>query len=230
MGWTWIPHVSAAGLAIILSGVELFAARRKPPSIKAAHWICYRFACDGSTAVLAFVLLGAALEGLKWFTGPWPVLLAGLVGPALLRSQLAILGSGSENSYYGPAKVYARLQGYINQQIDDIGSVEQSRWVRRCAVPQLCKVPLSEVRECVVTYLNGLDRMSAAERKKTIAALDGTVDDPNFSHQEKVGAIVALLIDVGGRRQVKMLMKAEFGEAAENPAPAPGHQEHSATR
>ena len=124
--------IYAGILAGFLALCELFNASRKPPAIRAIGWILVLFLFDGGSALIIFALLKDAFKNLSWFTGPWPVIIAGLSGPALLRSQLALLGSGQESTYYGPANRYRRIQQGIERRIDQLGADAQSDWITRC--------------------------------------------------------------------------------------------------
>ncbi len=109
----WIGPILAGLLAAALSFIELVAGRRRTPTWKAAHWIAIGLLFDVAAGSLAYSILLLAFGDVKWFTGFWPILIAGLAGPALLRSQLALFGSGQEASYLGPAVVFGSLQKAI---------------------------------------------------------------------------------------------------------------------
>src|SRR4051794_15299743 len=99
----WLVDVAAAVLAAIFYGIELRVALSKPLSLSGFPWVLLRLSFDAGTAVIACELLRAAFGNLAWFTPTWQVIIAALTGPALLRSQLAVIGSGQEDAYYGPA-------------------------------------------------------------------------------------------------------------------------------
>lgn len=197
----------SGGLAALLSLIELQNARRKPPCLRACHWVIVRLAFDAGTAMLAYSALTAALSGLSWFTGPWPIVVAGLAGPALLRSQLALLGSGQESNTYGPANVYKRIQRSIDRTIDDIGSVTQSEWVTRKAVPAMRVLDLSEIRAQVTVYVKSVEDLAPRKRDERIAWIEATVLDSSTDHDQKIEAIVQYLIDNGGRRLVRTMVR-----------------------
>src|SRR6266545_6493323 len=163
MGGGWIAPVAAGVLATLLGLVELASARKKGLSYRALHWILLRLLIDGATGALAYAVLVTAFEGLKWFKGAWPVVVDGLAGPALLRSQLALLGSGESSPAYGPANVYRRVQKEVDRNIDEFGSIAQSRWVNSKVLPTTRALSLDEIMNRTDSYLSSLDRLTTEQ-------------------------------------------------------------------
>ena len=207
MAGSWISPVAAGVLATLLGLVELASARKKALSHRALHWILLRLLIDGATAALAYAVLITAFEGLKWFKGAWPVVVAGLAGPALLRSQLALLGSGEESRTYGPANVYRRVQKVVDEAIDEIGSVAQSEWVNRKVLPSIRILSLTDMMHRADSYLNSLDRLTTEKYKEEITFIKVTIAEQATSEDAKRRAIVQRLLDGGSRRFVRSLMK-----------------------
>ncbi|MGW0218577.1 hypothetical protein ACWDXH_29725 [Micromonospora chokoriensis] len=203
-----LSPLCAAGLASLIALIEVVTWRRKPATVKAIHWISLKLMLEGGTAAFAHAALVAALGGLSWFNGPWPPLVAGLAGPALLRSQLALLGSGQEASYYGPANAYCRLQRRINQAIDDICAVSQSVWINRKVMPFIFQIPLERLEERVRTYINALDRLSDSERQERLDFVRSVLNDTKAKDSDRYHAIVQRLLDDGGQRFVKSLLRS----------------------
>jgi hypothetical protein len=207
VGRGWIAPVAAAVLAAVLGLIELASARKKPLSFRALHWLVLRLLIDGATAALAYAVLVSAFEGLKWFRGAWPVVVAGLAGPALLRSQLSLIGSGEESRAYGPANVHRRVQRLVDHAIDDIGSVAQSRWIHRKVLPAISGTSLNEIRNRTEVYLKSLDRLTTAQYTKHMDFIDATVAEAGTSEDAKRRAVVQRLLDSGSQRFVRSLMK-----------------------
>jgi hypothetical protein len=185
----------------------MFYAGRKAPCLRACPYLLILFAFDASSAMLAYAVLLEALKGLTWFVGIWPALLAGLCGPALLRSQLALLGSGQESAYYGPANRYRRLQSNIERTIDDITASVQANWIATKALPAISRISIDELRLQSETYVKGLSRLKQDEMDLLLTQFSLILLDPASSDAERVEAVVQLLIDNGGRRLVRSLMR-----------------------
>jgi hypothetical protein len=162
--------ILAAALAGGLSLCELFNASRKPPAVRAYGWILVLFGFDAASELFSYAVLVEALKGLTWFVGPWPVLVAGFCGPALLRSQLALLGSGQESSHYGPAVRYRRVQKQIEVRIDRLGAAAQSDWVAK-AVPQIARIDLDELGLRVINYVKALEDIDEMKASRVAGLL-----------------------------------------------------------
>lgn len=204
----------SGGLASLLSLVELANARRKSICLRATPLVAIRLAFEFGTGILAYSLLVLAFEGLKWFTGPWPVVIAGLAGPALLRSQLALIGSGQESAAYGPANIYRKFQGILDRWIDDVSSVVQSDWIVSKATPAIKSIPLASVQDRAVTYIKGLDSLPERDRIKRIKWIKDTTADRLVSEDDKYTTIIQYLLDNGGRRLVRSMARRGRIEAA----------------
>lgn len=203
----WAPPTIAAALACLFSLIELAAGQKSGIPLQSWHWVGLRLAIEGSTAAVAYAAFIAALSGLTWFVGPWPVLLAGLVGPAILRSQLALLGSGEEDAFYGPAQSYRRLQKRIDTEIDDVCNVTQAHWVTTKALPGMMKMPFDAAIETARTYYNGLDRLTDAQKADECTYLDDLLKDAS-PDEDRYRSLIYRLLKTGGRRLVKKLMQS----------------------
>lgn len=194
-------------LAGCLALCELFNAARKPPAIRAIGWILVLFGFDGGSALLIFALLKDAFHGLSWFTGFWPILISGLSGPALLRSQLALLGSGQESSYYGPATRYRRIQQGIERRIDQLGADAQSDWVAN-RMSCVLDVTIDEFSLRVTTFIKSLgNSFGQEEREQLLLYVEETLTDAHIDELAKRRAIVQKLMDSGCRQCVKGLVR-----------------------
>jgi hypothetical protein len=198
--------IASALLAGSLAVCELFYATRKPPAIRALGWILVLFGFDGSAGLLVYTLLIEALKGVSWFVGPWPILLSGLSGPALLRSQLALLGSGQESSYYGPAVRYRRVQKGIERRIDQIGADAQSDWVAK-ALPKINAIDLTELRVRVTNFVKAISHFDDSQRQSLLGYIEETLTDDNLDRNAKYRAVAQKLIDCDCRQCVKGLVR-----------------------
>jgi hypothetical protein len=199
--------IYAGVLAGSLALCELFNAARKPPAIRATGWILVLFGFDGGSALLIYALLGVIFNGLSWFTGPWPILISGLSGPALLRSQLALIGSGQESTYYGPAVRYRRVQQGIERRIDQLGADAQSDWVAR-KMALIYEIGIDEFHLRVTTFVKSLgSSYSLEEREQLLVYVEETLMDTGIDDLTKRRAIVQKLIHNGCRQCVKGLVR-----------------------
>lgn len=186
---------------------ELFNASRKPPALRAVGWILVLFGFDAGSGLIAFALLGELFKGLSWFTGPWPVIISGLCAPALLRSQLALIGSGQESSYYGPANRYRQIQHGIEFRIDQVGADAQSDWIAK-RMAYILVVSIDEFGTKVTLFIKSLGNSFGEDQREELLSyveetlLDGALDDAS-----KRRAIVQKLIDSGCRQCVKGLVR-----------------------
>jgi hypothetical protein len=199
--------ICAGILAGCLAICELLNATRKPPAIRATGWILVLFCFDGGSSLLIFALLKELFQGLSWFTGFWPILISGLSGPALLRSQLALLGSGQESSYYGPATRYRRIQQGIERRIDQLGADAQSDWVAS-RLSFVLDIAIDDFSLRVTTFVKSLgNSFGADERENLLRYVEETLTDSHLDDSTKRRAIVQKLIDTGCRQCVKGLVR-----------------------
>ena len=186
--------------------MELINARRRPPSFRATHWILGRLAFDAGTAMLAYPILTAALAGLTWFTGALPIVAAGFAGPAFLRSQLALLGSGQESSTYGPANVYKRIQKQIDDNISEIGLIAQSDWVLD-KVSLILLLDFEETCKRIMEHIETTNKINPSERKKRRQLIDDAFGDATLSSEKKIQSVTQCLVDAGGIRLARSLVR-----------------------
>ncbi|MFC5828748.1 hypothetical protein [Nonomuraea insulae] len=200
----------SALLAGALSGVlclcEIFNASRKPPAVRACGWLLVLFGFDFAAGLLSYAILVETLKGLTWFVGLWPIFLAGLCGSALLRSQLALLGSGQEASYHGPAVRYRRLQKQIELKIDRLGAAAQSDWVAK-AVPQVERIGVNELDLRVSNYVKALEGIEEKQRQDMLDYFQQTLTDATITDSQKCRYVVQKLVDNECRPCVRSLLR-----------------------
>lgn len=211
----WNYSLLAGLLAASLSFLELVVGRRRVPTWKATHWIFIGLLFDMAAGSLALVVLMLTFGDVKWFTGLWPVLIAGLSGPALLRAQLALFGSGQEAAYWGPAVVFGSLQKAIDRRIASIGASEESYWVSMEVVPKLKTLPIADIETMVIDYLSYPGHMED-DSAEHIAYIKQVLADKDASSDDRCHSIVQRLLSIGGRRLVKKMMKTATVSATIN--------------
>lgn len=212
----WIGVAGASLMAATISLIELGNARRKPMAFKSVHWILLRLAFDSATAMLAYAVLTDAVNDPEWSAGFWPIVTAGLVGPAVLRSELALLKPGNAGGTVGIATVYKKVQIAVDGAIDDICSVEQARWIEHVALPALATASIREIEQRACTYLSSLDRLSTRRRSEQIDFIRKVACDTSSASDDRLRSILQHLIDNGGRRLVKSLVRHHKSNAPPN--------------
>jgi hypothetical protein len=200
--WYYPLIAGAGGCAIAF--IELNSVKRKRLAMKACPWIACRLATDGFSSASAYAVLLLVFKGLEWFSPIWAAGVAILVGPAMLRAQLSLIGSGDERSF-GPATAFRRIQKVIDDNIDDIGAVAQSRWINIKVLPSIEKMGLDDFRDQIAYYLNSLDRFSDDEKQRELEFLEGTISDTNSTDKIKRRIMITRLLDRRCVRFVRQL-------------------------
>jgi hypothetical protein len=166
----------------------------------------FRLATDGFSSASAYAVLLLVFRGLEWFSPFWDIAVAALIGPTLLRAQLSLIGSGDERSV-GPAVVFRRFQKIIDENIDDIGAVAQSKWINAKVLPALEQVAIDDFHDQIVDYLNSLDRLNAKDRHEEFSLLSEIVSDTTITDKLKRRIIVTRLLDRRCQRFVRQMVK-----------------------
>jgi hypothetical protein len=198
----------AAGIAVVISVVELQSSLTKPLSFEraAVGWLVLRLILDASTSAVCLMWVIPLLDqGQPWFTGIGPAVVAGVGGPVIFRTQLATLKNGKEFGALGFGRIFVQMRKGIDSSLDDVGAVAQSTWVTVVAMPALQRVGLREMVDHVRMYIQTLDRMTEADKKKHISFVQKVLDD-NSSDEEKKRAILQTVLDIGGRRLIKKIV------------------------
>jgi hypothetical protein len=201
----WVGLGGASALGCLISAAELGAVQRKAIPVRALPWVLLRLGIESGSSAIAYGTFITVFDGLRWFTGAWPTLLAGLVGPAILRSQLSVLGSGEEVSGFGPATAYRKFQMNVDQAIDEASAVSQAHWIVTGVLPRLNQMPLGTFTDSVRFYIKGLDRLTEQEKTQQLAFVEQVLTD-TVSDEEKCKTICERLLDFGGRRLVQRLI------------------------
>lgn len=213
----WIS-IAAGVLAAAISLLDLCMGRRKALCYRATVLVASRMAWDGGAGFVACQILVATIMWPTWMLVV-PVLLAGLAGTCILRTQLSLLARQRRLSTDSFHKQYDLLRKKLEDEIDDICTVAQSAWIaaEMCNIRRLA---FTDVCERVLDYIRGLDRLDDAERERTCQYVSDVIGD-NSTQEQKYRALVSSVVDLGGRRFVKDLVRVGRKAPAVVPQPSP---------
>lgn len=207
-----LPFLVAGLIAAVLSFVELNSRLRFKPRLSAAHLWFLRIAVDGIVGgIAAVVAVSLAKDSADWKwasdVGGW--VLAGVGGPAILRSRVVTIGKGEAAKEIGPAMVYEPIRDYFEAELDDAGAIEQSQWLNQTVFPRLVSknVTSAIVSGWYADYLNTLSRMTDAQRAAELAFIDKVVSDTS-PDEKKVRVLVSRVVSVGGRGLIERMLRA----------------------
>lgn len=192
-------------LAALLSALELAATLTKNPPWRASFFIFFRVGLDGAGGILILYLLRSVYGSAVWFTDVVQVLMSGILGPALLRSQIALPGPGKTVKELG-LRPYRRLRDMLDIKIDTISAVSESRWIQCTVLPVLNELDLDYLVERIEYYIRNLDRLEQEQRDASITLIKELAAE---GCDETVArrALLQNLLDNGGRSVVKSLCK-----------------------
>lgn len=196
---------AAAGISALLSLIEIVNARGHWPCLGSLHLVALRMLVDGGAGLVAYPLVVLAFGSLEWFNLAFRILLPGLCGPALLRSQLALLGSGQEETVFGPAVAYRRLQLFFEKQIDYVDAENQVRWTNQKALPKLQTLTPDELLSRAEEYLQSITFGDPKARTGALNYMKKTVKSSVTTDDEKRRTIVLKLMPFGGRRFIRRM-------------------------
>lgn len=186
--------VYAAVAAATVSLIELEVARRARPTLKAVGLLLVLLAFDGAAGLFGYWVLGITFGSLDWWNVGWQILTAGLVGPAILRAQLALLGSGQEDAVYGPGNRFGRIRKDLVDDIENLSSAAQSRWASR-RTDQVMAVGLQDFVFQVTAYVNARTSLAREVRLNIISYMDTQMKDAASSDRDKCQAIILKLLE-----------------------------------
>jgi hypothetical protein len=162
---------------------------------------------DGGAGSVAVPLVRSAFGRVEWFNVVWIALLSGLCGPALLRSQLALMGSGDEDPYWGPATVYRRVQKTFEDRIDQINAASDRKWVDEIQ-PSLKHMPPDDLVRELSVYFERLKSMKDSQRRAAAKYFKSILTEQETTDEEKRRLIVVKVIDLRGQQCVKDMLKS----------------------
>jgi hypothetical protein len=76
----------AAILSASISVLEILLSAKKRPAFAALPWVMVLAGFDAAAGLFGYWLVDLAFPNVSWLQGPWKVLVAGLIGPAVLRA------------------------------------------------------------------------------------------------------------------------------------------------
>jgi hypothetical protein len=201
----------AAIIAGIMSLCLLVASHRKRLSGRAWFYILLRMSVDGSSAIPAYPVVANSYPQFTFLHEPVAqVLLAALIGPGFLRSQVTIVDRRSPRGVraVGPAVKFNEFLTWIDRSIDQISSVAQTRWMNTKVVPVLGRYTVSQLHDEAKQYLNGLDRIEPKALKGSLDYVEKVAKDADGEGDEQAKrAILQHLLDNSGRRLVEDLVR-----------------------
>ena len=119
--------------------------------------------------------------------------------------ELALLGSGQEQTYLGPAVAYHRLQQTIGLQIANADAAEVRRWINEAVLPSIQHSP-EELGEDACLYFDGRTDLSSTESREIQRQIDDVVADRSVGEVRRIKAILHIVLVHKGRRYVKTLV------------------------
>lgn len=199
-GWMFAGLLAAA-----VSYLELAASLQRFPAPATAFFVFCRLAIEAGAASVIFRVVIEAFRGLAWFNLPIAIILCGFCGPALLRAQLALLGSGQEERALGPANGFRRVRKAIDSLIVDIDVVSVDRWISTTVVPSLRMLEGLELTDRIGTYFEAKHKRKKADdliaQLKSISGTHSPLTDDDRR------AIVHFVFVNHGKRLIKSIAK-----------------------
>lgn len=208
-------------LGACISTLELITSLRKPLRWQASFFFFLRIGLDGAVGILVLALLRSAYSNTTWFTGVVQVLLSGVLGPAFLRSQVAVPGLDGSVKELGFQRPYARIRGELDVKIDNIGAACESRWIQCTVLPVLNNLSLEYLEERILYYLLSLEKLDQDQREARIALVRKFAEDYAADEAERRHALLQHLLDSGGRSVVKSLCREAASADQRRPRATP---------
>ena len=203
--------IAAPVLAAIVSLSGLLSAHRRRLSWRAGFYVLARLSVDAISGLLAALLITNAYPNVEVLQDPaMQALISGLAGPAFLRSQINLVGRRLGGRTIGPAALFGQFMAWIDDSIDQISAVEQSRWMASEVIPGISRQTCKEIADSAEVYLRGLERLDKRRRDTSLKYIADTLkaaDDDRDIKSKK--AIVQHMLDNNGRRFVKTLVASE---------------------
>lgn len=204
----WQLPTAAAGLAALISLIEVAAQWRRFIYPRVYPFILVRLIAQAGTAVLAYGIILLLFKGVPWLDGPIPIIVSGISGPAIVRNQLALIGRGRGGLLDDPAGRYRRILGWIDSQIIDASIAAEATWVVHTAMPAVRKLALSDVHDQAKFYVTKTDRLTPAAKKRELTFLRQTMAEAATTDADKCKAIVFRLLEIDARGLVAHMMRA----------------------
>jgi hypothetical protein len=204
-----LGYVVAGLVAALLAGLELRTRLRTRFTLTGAAWAWWlaRLGLEFGIGALAYGLVDVAADG-PWSEGVYTWIAAGAAGPAAVRLRVVELGRGESAQPFGLASVYDPVRGFLEEQLDDIGAEQQSRWIHHDVLPRLRDAVdgPAHVANRLREYIGGLRRLTDAERLAERQHIDQVVSDAGTTPDEKLELLVLRACQIRAFRTVKGLI------------------------
>jgi hypothetical protein len=198
----WV--LMAGAVAMCASLLELVTARKRPPPLRAVHWVMLRIGVDALVGAVAYPVTKAVTGGTD---SAGVAFAAGLAGPVALRSVVVVDRPRGRSTSVGLERRYREWKAFVNERIDQLGAASQAEWVNDVALPRLAGVSLAELHQLTEIYFFDLYTTDLSKAKRAIAPITKVIALDALDEDEKRRRVVVELINSGQRVFVKSLMK-----------------------
>lgn len=202
---SWVFGLTFA-LAAILSTLELFTSLRKPPSWRAGIYILVRVSLDGISSLIVLAFLQSAYNNATWFSPLVQVAVSGVLGPAVLRSQIELPGGDNQARRLGLQVLYGRIRASLDVKIDNISAVAESRWIQSIVLPKIKELGVDYLASRIEYYMRSLERLDQEQKEVQVRFVKQLEEEDTFE-EAKGRALLQYLMDNGGRSVVKSLCR-----------------------
>jgi hypothetical protein len=199
--------IVAPAVAAIASGIDLSVGRNKGLYLRAVP-LCVLFVMlDATAAIILLIVLRAGAELLNSSPTTAAAVIAGLVGPLLMRTKIPVPFTNGRQVVNAVAML-RKLQIRVAAGIEDQCNAGETAWILDKVLPVLRTFPLSEVEAWVIQSINvkNVGPQARMLRRKYIEEVQRAADDP-IKEEERKHLLVQILIDRCGRRQVTALVR-----------------------
>lgn len=164
------------------------------PSMSVAPWWWLaRLSLEGAIGLLGVLGVSLATDSTFGSLPEWLALgiAGGVAGPTAVRLAFANIGRGEDKKDVGLALFYDPVRGFIEDQIDDLGAANQSKWITEKTRELLAagKTP-PDVGTSLATYVDSLARLSDGERLAEKTWIKAVLDEAAYDNQAKVRALL----------------------------------------
>lgn len=222
---SWVaPFVVAVFIACLLALIELMTRLRYRPRRRGWGWWAARLGLEGVVAIGGVLLIGYLTKDNKpsdWVkTGFGLGFAGGIAGPALIRSRVFTVGKGDTAKEFGLALLYDPVRDFIERQLDDQGSTEQTQWINTQVMPSLAQTNPAMLANWYLPYVNGLSFMNDQQKNEERQFVADVLQD-STSNGQKLEALVNRLVLKGGRSIVEAFIRSLVAPAPAVPPAQP---------
>jgi hypothetical protein len=146
---------------------------------------------EGGVGYLAFPIVVGFMSGSAWFGAEWGVLVSGVFGSAIIRTQLTWLGSGQESHSKGVANWYQKIYVPIDSQIVELDMRSRERWIDIHLIGRV-NGDLDGFAECLLSHFR--DRRLIDAKIDEIEEAIGATLQSQKAEDEKIRALAWIAI------------------------------------